>query len=375
MRLTPLSDNERLDWLRLIRTESVGPLTFYRLVERFGSASRALEALPELAKKGGRAKPLIPCPAARAEKELETLTRYGARLVTVADGDYPLALSALEDAPPVLTVLGNPALLNTRCIGMVGARNASYNGKKFASKLAGELGVAGFTVVSGLARGIDTAAHQGSLSTATIAVIAGGIDVVYPQENKALYNDIREKGLIVAENPFGFAPRPQDFPRRNRIVSGVSEGVVVVEASLRSGSLITARLAAEQGRDVFAVPGFPLDPRADGPNKLIRDGATLVRNAADIVDSLDGFSAKSLREGGFSPFMYEPEEELAVIDGNGDEEAGALVLQNLSHSPVAVDELIHACHVSIPAVQKILLELELAGRLTRHPGGKVSLAE
>jgi DNA processing protein len=366
---------EKLAWLRLIRTDNVGPITFYRLMERFGSAQAALDALPELSKKGGGKKELKVPPLGVIEKEYEMLTRHGGDIVTVTDEAYPLALSACEDAPPVLSVIGRKELMNSRCVGMVGARNASFNGRKFAAKLASDLGGAGFTVVSGLARGIDTAAHQGSVSTGTIAVVAGGIDVVYPEENRALYEKISQEGLIIAESPFGFSPRPQDFPRRNRIVSGISEGVVVVEASLRSGSLITARLAAEQGRDVFAVPGFPLDPRAQGPNKLIRDGAALIESAADIVEALDSFSSKSMRENNFSGFAYEGSEDLDFIEPSDPETARQMLLENLSYNPIAVDELILTCHLTIPVVQTLLLEMELAGRLKRHPGGKVSLVD
>ncbi len=364
---------EKLSWLRLIRTDNVGPITFYRLMERFGSAEAAIEALPELSRKGGGKKKLEAPPISVIEREYELLKRFGGDLVTVVDEEYPLALTACEDAPPVLTVKGRKELLNSRCIGMVGARNASFNGKKFAAHLAEDLGKAGFVVVSGLARGIDTSAHQGAVSTGTIAVVAGGIDYVYPEENRSLYEQICEEGLIVAESPFGFNPRPQDFPRRNRIVSGISEGVVVVEASLRSGSLITARLAGEQGRDVFAVPGFPLDPRAQGPNKLIREGATLIQGASDIVEALNTFSAKSMRENNFAAFSYDGPQTLDFAEPEEPEDAISSLLENLSYNPISVDELIHSCHLTIPVMQSLLLEMELAGRLRRHPGGKVSL--
>ncbi len=370
-----LNVSEKLAWLRLIRTENVGPVTFYRLMERYGSAETAIEALPELSRKGGGKKELKVPPAGTVEREYDRLVRYGGELITVADEEYPLALSACEDAPPVISVRGRRELMNTRCTGMVGARNASYNGRKFAAGLAEELGRNGFTVVSGLARGIDTSAHQGSLATGTIAVVAGGIDVVYPEENRGLHEKISEEGLIIAENSFGFSPRPQDFPRRNRIVSGISEGVVVVEASLRSGSLITARMAGDQGRDVFAVPGFPLDPRARGPNRLIRDGAVLVQDASDIIETLNGFSGKTMRDNHFSPFKYDPAQDTEFIDSIPDNNSKQTLLDNLSHTPIAVDELINTCHLTIPVVQTLLLELEIAGRLRRHPGGRVSLVE
>ncbi|HEY8191080.1 MAG TPA: DNA-processing protein DprA, partial [Alphaproteobacteria bacterium] len=269
------TDSEKLNWLRLARTENVGPITFRRLIRRYGDAAEAIEALPTLAAQGGRKKPLIPAPMDVVEKEYDALTKFGAYLICAADPEYPEALNAVEDAPPVMTVIGDVNLLSRPTVGMVGARNASLNSRKFAEILARDLGRAGHVVASGLARGIDTAAHEGSLPTGAIAVVAGGIDIIYPPENKNLYAQIREQGLVVAESPFGQEPFAQSFPRRNRIISGLSCGVVVVEASLRSGSLITARMAAEQGREVFAVPGHPLDPRAEGTNSLLRDGAIL----------------------------------------------------------------------------------------------------
>jgi DNA processing protein len=365
---------EKLSWLRLIRTDNVGPVTFYRLIERYGSAKAAIEALPELSRKGGGKRPLKVPPPESVEKEYEKLKRYGGDIITVAEEDYPLALSACEDAPPVLSIKGRRELLNTRCIAMVGARNASYNGRKFAAKLAGDLGEAGLTVISGMARGIDTAAHNGSVNTGTIAVVAGGIDIVYPEENRSLYEKIAEGGLVIAENAFGFKPRPQDFPRRNRIVSGLSEGVIVVEASLRSGSLITARLAGEQGRDVFAVPGYPMDPRAQGPNKLIRDGAVLVEDASHIIEVLNSFSASSMRDNKHS-YDYESFENSGYGEPDDPDSSRQILLDNLSHTAIGVDELIHACHLTIPVAQTLLLELELAGRLQRHSGGRVSLVD
>ncbi len=373
---TDLTDEDRLNWLRLIRTESVGPITFYRLMARFGTAEKALEMLPDLSRKGGRKRAIQTFSKAAAEKELNALARHGGKIITVADPEYPLALSAVEDAPPVLLVLGNADLLNSRCVAIVGARNASHNGCRFAETLARELGEAGFTIASGMARGVDTAAHKGSVPSGTIAVIAGGIDIIYPQENAGLYDQIRQNGLIVAENAFGFHPRPQDFPRRNRIVSGISEGVIIAEASLRSGSLITARLAAEQGREVFAVPGFPQDPRAQGPNKLIRDGATLIQSAQDVIQALSGFRGNAMREPAFDPYSYTPfdDEELAGTDEQDVDRARIILEGALSSVPSSIDDLIRAHDLTVPEVQNALLELELAGRLLRHAGGRVSLA-
>ncbi len=282
-----LTDEERLDWLQLIRSDNVGPVTFHALIAKFGKAKRALAALPELTR-GNRGKKAVRL-AKRdtAERELAALTKHGARAIAACEPDYPEALAALPDAPPVITVHGRAELLHGPCIGMVGARNASANGRRFASQLAGELGSAGLTVVSGLARGIDTAAHEGSLASGTIACVAGGVDVVYPPENAALMARIAgEGGAVVAEQPFGLKPTARHFPYRNRVISGLSRAVVVVEAALQSGSLITARLAAEQGRDVLAVPGSPLDPRAAGSNGLIRDGAALVTCVADVLAAL-----------------------------------------------------------------------------------------
>jgi len=369
---TPLSIEEKLAWLRLARTDTVGPITFYRLIEGYGSASKALEVLPELSRRGGRTKTLTPPSEKIIEKEYGELCKIKGELVTAACPEYPLALAATDDAPPVLSTLGNLELMNNSCIAIVGARNASLNGRKFATKLAGDLGTQGHTIVSGLARGIDTAAHQGALSTGTITVVAGGINVIYPEENAGLYNEIKERGLILTESPLGQKPFAQSFPRRNRIVSGLSKGVVVVEATMRSGSLITARIAGEQGRDVHAVPGHPLDPRAQGPNHLIRQGATLVRNAKDIMETLTDFSGSTLR--GPSPSetpFHGPVLEGSDIPSNAHEQ----LLEHLSFNAVSVDELIRACHLSIPVVQTILLELELAGRVKRMPGNKVSLIQ
>ncbi|MGH1402678.1 MAG: DNA-processing protein DprA [Alphaproteobacteria bacterium] len=369
-----LSETERLAWLRLIRTENIGPITFYQLVERFGSASEALHALPDLSKKGGRKRPLIPASEKQIEREYKQLQKMGGQLITVEDTTYPLALTAIDDAPPVLSILGNQKQLNQSCLAIVGARNASLNGKKFAHKLAQDLGGRAQTIVSGLARGIDTAAHQGSIENGTIAVVASGLDVVYPEENHPLYDEIKEKGTIIAESPMGTKPYAAAFPRRNRIVSGISKGVVVVEATKRSGSLITARLAGEQGRDVFAVPGSPFDPRSAGPNHLIREGATLITSANDIMEILMSFSGNAMREPPTQalPFTVQSFEQVEETYDNALQEK---ILSHLSFTPILVDELIRACHVTIATLHNVLLELELAGRIKRLPGNRVSLVE
>jgi len=372
---TILSDQERLAWLRLIRTENVGPITFYNLIAHYGSASAALAALPERAARSGRAKPpKIPSIAA-AEKEYETVRKLGAQIICASEPGYPLALAATEDAPPVLIVRGQIALAQKPCLAIIGARNASLNGRKFAAALARDLGAAGQVIVSGLARGIDTAAHEGALETGTIAVVAGGIDVVYPPENQALYDKITEQGLLIAENPPGVPPRARDFPRRNRIVSGLSAGAVVVEATERSGSLITARLAAEQGRDVYAVPGHPLDPRASGPNRLIRDGAVLIRSADDVLESLASYSGyHGLRETApaYQAASY-PLEDIPAINEDSLEAARAQLSAQLSLAPCPVDEVIRATGLPASLIQTALLELELAGEVRRLPGGRAAL--
>ncbi|MCB1531207.1 MAG: DNA-protecting protein DprA [Rhodospirillales bacterium] len=369
----PLSLSEKLDWLRLIRTDNVGPVTFYRLMQRYGSAGKALEALPELSRRGGKAKALTPPSKEVMEQEYQALQKLGGDFTCACEADYPLPLGACEDAPPVISFLGDKTLMRRKCLAMVGARNASLNGRKFAEKLSRELGQAGQTIVSGLARGIDTATHQGALETGTIAIVAGGLDIIYPRENTDLYKKICEQGLVIAESPLGMEPLARHFPRRNRIVSGLSAGVVVVEATVKSGSLITARMAAEQGRDVYAVPGHPFDPRAAGPNRLIKDGATLVQSAQDILQNLSNFTGASLREK--PQFSWIPQEDILPVEDHEmpPENVQALLLQYLSQTPIAVDELVRSCHLTIPVVQTALLEMELAGRIERLPGGRIVL--
>jgi DNA processing protein len=362
--------SERLDRLRLIRSENVGPRTFQRLLERFGTAGAALAALPELAKRGGGKRPIVICPKAAAEAELETAARLGAVVLCWGEAGYPRALAAIDDAPPILYARGNPSLLEKSMVAMVGARNASINGRNLARRIAADLGRAGLVVASGLARGIDTAAHEGSLASGTVAVLAGGVDVVYPPENQRLYEDVVAMGCAVSEMPPGTQPQASHFPRRNRIISGLALGVVVMEASLKSGSLITARMAADQGREVFAVPGHPADPRAAGPNDLIRHGAVLTERADDVLAVVGDLLRRPLAEGRRADFAAPAapppaEAELA--------RARAQVLESLGPSPVMVDSIIRECQLSASVVSLVLLELELAGRLERHPGNQVSL--
>lgn len=362
-----LTPAERRDWLRLYRSENVGPIAFRQLLRRYGGVTAALAALPELAKRGGK-RGFKPFSQAEATTELERLASLDARLLCLCEPAYPALLREVEDAPPVLAVRGHPHLWEKRAVAIVGARNASFNGLRFAEDLARDLGEAGLVVVSGLARGIDTAAHKGSLATGTIAVMAGGVDVCYPAENQGLYDRILAGGALVSELPPGVQPQARHFPRRNRIVSGIAVGTVVVEAALRSGSLITARLAAEQGREVFAVPGSPLDPRAKGTNDLLRQGATLVESAKDILDAL-------LRRPLAEP-SKEGEESLAKPSEETDIDTDAardLLLRQLGPVPTPVDEILRGCQLSAPAILAALLELELAGRIERYPGNKVAL--
>jgi DNA processing protein len=366
----PLNPSERLDWLRLIRSENVGPVTFYQLLGRFGSAAAALEALPEIAQRGGRQRPKAICSKAAAEQELAALARAGGRLLAWGEPDYPAALAAIDDAPPLVSARGRIELLGRQGVAVVGARNASANGRRFARDIALQFGQHGLLVVSGLARGIDAAAHEGALPTGTVAVLAGGVDVAYPEENRALHDAIGERGVLLAEMPVGTQPQARHFPRRNRIISGASLGVLVVEAALRSGSLITARFALDQGREVFAVPGSPLDPRCRGTNDLIRRGGTLTESAEDVVAQLEPHLAAPLGERRNRPF------EAAAVDGPGESELGSArhrVLEHLSPASLAVDELVRQCQLSPAIVLPILLELELAGRLERQPGNQVSL--
>ncbi len=364
-----LSDEERIDWLRLSHTVNIGPITFFNLLERYGSAGAAIAELPRLAEKAGRTRALSVPPATNMKREIDRTARLGARHIAACEPDYPEALLAIEDAPPVISAGQNIALFERPSIAIVGARNASLNGRRIAAKLAKELGEAGLVVVSGLARGIDTEAHKASIESGTIAVIAGGLDIVYPPENTALQAAIFKNGCVVSETKLGMEPMARHFPRRNRIISGIAPGVIVVEAAKHSGSLITARMALEQGREVFAVPGSPLDPRSAGANALIRDGATLTENADDVLRALSSELTRSR-------IAKAPTADLLTPRPSDDaevEEARRLVMDALSPTPVAVDELVRDCQVSLPVVMTILLELELSGRLERQPGQRVSL--
>jgi DNA processing protein len=360
-----MSEQERFNRLRLIRSSRIGPVAFRQLMARFGSAGEALRAIPELAARGGGRASVID--AGLVEQEIARSRAAGARYLLMGDRDFPPLLDEMEGAPPALIVRGDVSLTARECVAMVGARNASAAACRFARTLAQDLGQRGAVVVSGLARGIDTAAHQGSIGSGTIAVIACGIDIAFPPENEALQEQVANEGLLVTEHPPGVQPLARQFPARNRIIAGLARGTVVVEAAPKSGSLITARLAGEAGREVMAVPGSPLDPRAQGCNQLIRDGATLVQNAADVIEAIGVIDPRMVRQGGLD-FAGQP---VSSDVAEGEREA---VVALLGAAPVPVDELIRLSGLGPAVVQTVLLELELAARLERHAGGRVSLS-
>ncbi len=367
---TLLTDAQRIDWLRLIRSDNVGPRTFRSLINHFGSARAALERLPELARRGGAARAGRIPSEQDARREIEGSRRIGVELVASGEAGYPPRLATIDDAPPLLGVHALPdalALMTRPMIAIVGSRNASGAGLKFAAQLAADLGSAGFVVISGLARGVDQAAHRASLDSGTVAVLAGGHDKIYPAEHEDLLLDIiQARGAAISEMPLGHVPRGKDFPRRNRLISGASVGVAIIEAAFRSGSLITARRAADQGREVFAVPGSPLDPRAAGTNDLIKQGATLITSAADIVAAVASILERPIELPSREPEHAPPVSEPAASDR-------AELLRLLGPSPIGIDDLIRLSGIAPAVVRTVLLELELAGRLERHGGGLVSL--
>jgi DNA processing protein len=361
-----LSDRQRLSWLRLIRSENVGPLTFRDLVNRFGSAETALEALPDLVRRGGGSARI--CTTADAAAEIDAAARFGAAFVAIGEPGYPPLLRQIHAPPPLLAVKGETGALALPGVAIVGARNASLAGIRFARGLAHDLGAEGYAVASGLARGIDAAAHTGSMDTGTVAAMAGGLDRPYPPEHAELAAAITQRGALISEMPFGWEPRAKDFPRRNRLIAGLAHGLVVIEAALRSGSLISARLAGEFGRLVFAVPGSPLDPRSAGTNGLLKDGAILVTEAADVLAALAPQSSRPVRPA----HSFEEPPDLASAQEPGDGERG-LVLEALSPVPTGIDEIVRHTGLHPAQVHLVLLELQLAARLERHSGGAVSL--
>lgn len=358
-----ISETERLNWIRLARTHGIGPVSFFQLLRRFGSAGAALEALPELSSRSRSSRRLQPPALEEVEQELKAVERYGARIVLSSEPDYPPLLTNLEPPPPVLTLLGKAELAARPTVALVGARNASAAGRKIARDMAAELGRNGFTIVSGLALGIDGEAHAASLETGTVAVLGGAIDHVYPPQHQRLYAEIAASGLIVSESPFGYRAKAQDFPRRNRIITGMSMGVVVIEAAERSGSLISARVAGEQGREVMAVPGSPLDPRAAGTNSLLHQGATLVRHADDVMEILTSLDRRQVSAPPPRPFEY------AAEASEPDDSEIERVLSALSPHPMPIDEIARASSLPAARCAAVLLELEIAGEAQTLPGG------
>ncbi len=365
-----LTSRQRLSWLRLIRSENVGPATFRTLVNEFGGAEAAIEALPMLSRRGGRAHDIRLC----TEAELAAADSLGANLVAIGEPGYPPALAQVDTPPPLIYAKGRLDLADIPIVAIVGARNGSAVGQKFTRGLATELGIEGFVIASGLARGIDTAAHLAALERGTIAVLAGGIDIVYPPENEELQRAIGERGLLISERSPGFSPRGKDFPRRNRLISGISLGVVVVEAAERSGSLITARFAGEQGREVFAVPGSPLDPRSAGTNNLLKQGACLVTGARDIIEALAPILGRPPQPPSIELAASDEDRTPEPLPDIGQSER-ALIVGALGPSPVDIDEVIRSTGVATRKVHIVLLELDLAGRLQRHGQQLVSLIE
>jgi DNA processing protein len=363
-----LSEEQRLDWLRLIRSDNVGPRTFRDLINHFGGARAALEALPGLARRGGASGTRI-FTHNEAEAEMKAARARGITLVALGEPEYPARLQAIDDPPPLLAVQGELAAVARPLIAIVGSRNASAVGMKFAERLAHDLGSAGYGIVSGLARGIDAAAHRASLASGTIAVLAGGHERIYPHDHIDLAEALIETGATVSEMPLAWEPRARDFPRRNRLISGLALGVVIVEAARRSGSLITARMAGEQGREVFAVPGSPLDPRAEGTNGLLKQGAMLVTEAADVIAVLEPILGR-----GFERPAQEPEQEPPLPgDTEPGEDERSRIISLLGPSPTSIDDLVRMSGTSPAIVRTVLLELEIAGRLERHGGALVSL--
>jgi DNA processing protein len=373
-----LSRSQKLNWLRLVRSDNVGPATFRDLINHFGTAAAALEALPDLARRGGAASRIRIASIAEAEAEMDAVETFSARFVALGESDYPAWLRMLDLAPPLICLRGEAEPASRRPVAIVGARNASVAGRKLAAAFAAGLGNAGHAVISGLARGIDTAAHQASMRSGTIAVFAGGIDHLYPPENAELAQAILDNGgAWISEMPFGHVPRALDFPRRNRIIAGLSVATIVVEAAKRSGSLITARLANEAGRHVFAVPGSPLDPRAEGCNHLIRQGATLATDAEQILEAIGPISGAIPQQGyeiGEPPGERGPDDALTYESGAGPDKAVRdRILEALGPTPTDVDDVIRFTGATVAQVQIVLLELDLAGKLERHPGNRVSL--
>ncbi len=378
-----IQNDNIIDWLRLIRSTTIGPVTFWQLVHRYGSVSKALDALPHLGDRLNR--PFTLCSGENAQLELDKARRLGVQILGSFHADYPRMLKHIPDSPPILYVWGDAAILNRRCVGIVGARNSSLVSRRFTEKLANELGQAGYGIASGLARGIDRHAHEGSLKTGTVAVVAGGVDVIYPPEHKDLHKQIQETGCVVGEMPLGLHPGSTHFPRRNRIISGLSEGTVVIEAAMRSGSLITARYALEQGRELFALPGSPLDPRCQGTNDLIKKGAHLVQSVTDILEILQSPpQINHLEEARLN--FYGKFESVEIGEDGAREGAippvledshnlSQLILKDLSHVPIGIDYLVDQYKIPVAQVLSAILDLELVGLVDRFANGNVALKD
>jgi DNA processing protein len=371
----PKNETEKLAWLRLIRSENIGPITFYQLLRHYGSAENAIKAIPDLVQKAGSKRQIQLCSIKDANDEYTRHQKNKIHLIARGEPNYPPLLAEIDDAPPLLSVMGHPHLLLKKSVGIVGARNASLHGRRLAQLFAKTLGEAGYVVSSGLARGIDTSAHEASLETGTIAVVAGGVDFVYPPENQALYTKIVEMGAIISECPLGVNPQARHFPRRNRLISGISLGVVIVEAALKSGSLITADFALEQNREVFAIPGSPLDPRAHGTNALIKQGAHLVQNGEDVIEVLKQSTHHKVQE---STNDYWKNVDATSNESATDNEVNQAIEELktlLSFTPNDIDEIMRSLDLPPKAILTALLALELAGRVVRHTGNKVSLTD
>jgi len=367
-----LETGEKLDWLQLIRTPNIGPITFHRLIAKYGTAADAIDALPELSTKAGRARALKPVPREAAEAELDAAFMSDVKVIAFCEDDYPAPLRAIADPPPLIFVRGSTAFFEQPAVAIVGARNASGVGRKMARALAADLGAAGIVVVSGLARGIDGAAHGAALSTGTIAVVAGGVDVIYPPEHDQLTEDIARDGAVISECAMGQRPTARDFPKRNRLISGLSRGIIVVEAAARSGTLITARLALEQGREVFAVPGSPLDPRCEGAIKLIRQGAEAIRNAQDVLDVLA--EQRGVSEDGDEPAGWPTAGAADTPDPAAIVALKREILECLSFTPQHRDDLIRELAPEPGLFAEAMLELALSGAVEEHSGARFTLA-
>lgn len=371
---TELSFAERRDWLRLIRTTTVGPVAFNGLLKRYGNAGDALTALPRLAARGGRQAKMVIPPLEDIEREMQANDELGVRLLCSCEPDFPKYLKAVTPTPPIISVLGNVDLMHKPCVAIIGSRNASAIGLRFARQIAGELGEQGFTVVSGLARGIDAQAHSGALDTGTVGVLGGGVDHVYPRQNAELFAEMRERGALVSESPLGYRATARDFPRRNRIISGLSQGVVVIEAAERSGTLITARYALEQNREVMAAPGSPLDPRTKGCNRLIQQGAALIENTEDILHVLANTGMLNFEEHFDEAGDGYDQPSINWDDIEADIDAARNVLLSLCcPTPTIRDEIIRQSNIAFPIASAALLELELAGEILVEVDGRISL--